>query len=122
MMRTEIRDNFKSDDVLVVTGSALEMQAFSAGLRACIAYSDQVPLSSIIRGYEGVEIMLQRHNSPHSSTASDLPAGVLWRIGEDAARRLADLIDQLSWHPRPAHLYLDFEGYVRTIIISIDEY
>ncbi|WOS42039.1 hypothetical protein [Xanthomonas rydalmerensis] len=121
-MRTEFRDDFKSDNVLIVIGSALDMRAFSAGLRAWIAYSDQTSLFSIIPEYEGVEIMLQRHSSPHALTASDLPAGVLWHIGKDAARRLADLVGQLSRHPRPAHLYLHFEGYARAIIISMDEY
>ncbi|MDV0438836.1 hypothetical protein [Xanthomonas sacchari] len=121
-MRTEFRDDFKSANVLIVMGSALDMQSFSAGLHAWISRPEQMLVSSIVPSCEGVEIMLQRHELPCASTASDSPIGVIWRIGEDAARHLADLIGQLSRHPRPAHLYLDFEGYARTIIVSMDEY
>ncbi|UYK87752.1 hypothetical protein NG824_14835 [Xanthomonas sacchari] len=122
MMRIEFRDDFKGDDVLILMGAVQDVRALSAGLLAWSIFPSEVLLSSILPACDGVEITLQRHGSPHARMASDSLPGVLWRIGKDAARQLADLIGQLSRHPRPAHLYLDFEGYTRTIIISMDEY
>lgn len=98
------------------------MHALSEALYAWSVCPGDMVVSSIVPACEGVEITLQRHSSPHAKMASDSLPGALWRIREDAARHLADLIGQLSRHPRPAHLHLDFEGYTRTIIISMDEY
>ncbi|WP_371181412.1 hypothetical protein [Xanthomonas sacchari] len=122
MLRIEFRDDFRGEDVLIITGKSCDMQALSEALYAWSACPDDKLVSSMVPACEGVEITLQAHDSSCASTASDSPGGVIWRIGEDAARHLADLIGQLSRHPRPAHLYLDFEGYARTIIVSMDEY
>ncbi|MEL4890513.1 hypothetical protein PQU63_03705 [Xanthomonas protegens] len=122
MMRIEFRDDFKGDDVLMLMGAMQDMRALSTGLSAWSTCPSEVLLSSMLPACEGVEITLQPHGSPHAKMASDSLPGALWRIGEDAARHLSDLIGQLSRHPGPAHLYLDFEGYTRTIIISMDEY
>lgn len=122
MMRVEFRDDFKNGDVLIVMGSASDMRALSAGLHAWTSCPEETVVSSIMLACEGVEITLQRHDLPDAATASDSLTGVIWRIGENATHRLGNLIDQLSQHPRPAHLYLDFNGYARTVIISMDEY
>lgn len=122
MLRIEFRDDFRGEDVLIIMGESGDMHAMSEALYAWSACPDDTLVSSMVPACEGVKITLQAHGSSCASTASDSSAGVIWRIGEDAARHLADLIDQLSRHPRPAHLYLDFEGYARTVIISMDEY
>ncbi|MCC4592562.1 hypothetical protein LL974_15605 [Xanthomonas campestris pv. cannae] len=122
MLRIEFRDDFRGEDVLIITGESADMQALSEALHAWGACPADTLVSSMVPACEGVEITLQAHHLSCASTASDSPAGVIWRIGEDAARHLADLIGQLSQHPRPAHFYLDLEGHGRAIIISMDEY
>ncbi|UYK73954.1 hypothetical protein [Xanthomonas sacchari] len=121
-MLIEFRGDFRGEDVLIITGGPYDMQTLSDALYAWSTCPNDTLVSSMVPACEGGGITLQAHDSSCASTASDSPAGVIWRIGEDAARHLADLIGQLSRHPRPAHLSLDFEGYARTIIISMDEY
>lgn len=122
MLRIEFRDGFRGEDVLIITGESGDMQALSEALYAWSACPDDTLVSSMVPECEGVEITFQAQESSCASTASESPGGVIWRIGEDAARHLADLIGQLSQRLRPAHLYLDFEGYARATIISMDEY
>ncbi|XQA61711.1 hypothetical protein ACM9XD_20445 [Xanthomonas sacchari] len=122
MMRVEFRDNFKGGDALVIMAGAKGLLSLGHAICAWSKHPKEVCVSSLVKNYSGVEIFLLRGGGPGLASAYETPSGVFWAIGKDAATRFGGMIVELSSYPGAAHIYLDFEGYARTVIVSMDEY
>jgi len=86
-------------------------------------------LTAVSKAYESGEATFQFDKITHQvllqSGAADIELGaqkVIWRFDADALSEIIEFVKSMIENSRPSHQYIDLNGPVEELVISVDEY